>query len=67
MVFTQSPHQSKGDIPGAALGCLRKQRRYFKTREKKNFKKRRTNKHLSIGNDRLERYYQAGQQDVWLD
>lgn len=36
MFFTQSPHQSKGDIPGAALGCPRKQRRYFKTRAKKN-------------------------------
>lgn len=40
-VFTHSPHQSRReawDIPGAALGCLRKQRRYFKTRGEKKAK-----------------------------
>lgn len=30
-------------------------------------KKSQTNKPLSVGNDRLERYYEAGQQDAWLD
>lgn len=64
-VLTHSPHQSRReawDILGAALGCLRKQRRYFKTGRKKS----QTNKQLSVGHDRLETYYQAGQQDAWL-
>lgn len=48
-VFTQSSHQSKGeawDTPGGALGYLRKQGRYFKTRRRKKKKAKPINRCL---------------------
>lgn len=68
MFSPRAPIKSEGRFGTSwgSSGMLKKSEEIFQDRDREENKPP-ANNQLSVGNDRLRRYYRAGQQDAWLD